>query len=59
MYDTYIVSGGKAYKTIGGYLEANGHVYILTVTPTITNAINGGGSFGGSSFTTQIEITMA
>ena len=59
VYDTYIVSGGKAYKTIGGYLEANGHVYILTVTPTITNAINGGGAFSGSSFTTQIEITMA
>lgn len=57
VYDTYVVSNGKAYKTIGGHLELNGHIYQLTVTPSISGAFNGNGTFSGTSCTTIIQVT--
>lgn len=57
VYDTYVVSNGKAYKTIGGNLELDGHVYQLTVTPNISAAVSGNGTFTGTSYTTEIQVT--
>ena len=59
LYDTYVVQNGIAYKTIGGTLVENGHTYILTVTPTISDAVNGAGSFSSTSVTTKLVIQMA
>ena len=59
VYDTYVIKNGIAYKTVGGSLEANGHTYILTVTPTISDAVNGAGSFSSTSVTTKLVIQMA
>ena len=59
LYDTYVLQNGIAYKTIGGTLVENGHTYILTVTPTISNAVNGAGSFSSTSVTTKLVIQMA
>ena len=59
MYDTYVVSGGRALKTVGGYLTKDGHTYVLTVTPSLSSAVYGGGSFSTSSITTKLEIVMA
>ena len=59
IYETFIVSNGRIYKTCGGYLEANGHTYVLTVTPSISEAVNGSGTFSSDSITTELKIEMA
>lgn len=59
LYDTYVVQNGIAYKTIGGTLVQNGHTYVLTVTPSVSNAVNGAGSFSSTSVTTKLVIQMA
>lgn len=59
VYDTYVVKNGIAYKTVGGTLVENGHTYILIVTPTISDAVNGAGSFSSTSVTTKLVIQMA
>ena len=57
--DTYVIQNGTAYKTIGGTLVQNGHTYVLTVTPSVSNAVNGVGTFSSSSITTKLVIQMA
>ncbi len=59
LYDTYVVQNGIAYKTIGGTLVQNGHTYVLTVTPSVSNAVNGVGTFSSTSVTTKLVIQMA
>ena len=59
LYETYVLINGKAIKTVGGYLIANGHTYILTVTPDISEAMYGDGHFSSSSVSTEIKIEMA
>lgn len=59
VYETYVLINGKAIKTVGGYLIANGHTYILTVTPEISEAMYGDGHFSSSSVSTEIKIEMA
>ena len=59
LYDTYVIQNGIAYKTIGGTLVQNGHTYVLTVTPSVSNAVNGAGSFSSTSVTTKLVIQMA
>lgn len=59
LYDTYVIQNGIAYKTIGGTLVENGNTYILTVTPTISDAVNGAGSFSSTAVTTKLVIQMA
>lgn len=59
LYDTYVIQNGIAYKTIGGTLVQNGHTYILTVTPSVSNAVNGVGTFSSTSVTTKLVIQMA
>lgn len=60
IYDSYVVENGQKYHTIGGYLEAkNGHFYVLTVTPKISAAVYGSGSFSSDSISTNLLIQMA
>lgn len=60
IYDSYVVENGQSYHTIGGYLEAkNGHFYVLTVTPNISAAVYGSGSFSSDSISTNLLIQMA
>lgn len=60
IYDTYVVKNGQRYDTIGGYLKAeNGHTYVLTVTPNISAAVYGSGSFSSDSISTNLLIQMA
>lgn len=57
--DTYSISNGVAYKSVNGFLIKNGHTYVLTVVPTVSKAVNGGGAFSSSSVTTEVKVTMA
>lgn len=60
IYDTYVVKNGQRYDTIGGYLEVeNGPTYVLTVTPNISAAVYGSGSFSSDSISTNLLIQMA
>ena len=62
IYDSYVVQNGQRYHTIGGYLdleEKNGHFYVLTVTPNISAAVYGSGSFSSDSISTNLLIQMA
>lgn len=57
--DTFVINNGHHYKTINGYLQKDGHTYVLTVTPTISKAVYGKGSLSSSSITTEVKVTMA
>lgn len=59
VYETYILVNGKAVKTVGGYLISNGHTYVLTVEPYLSEAMFGQGHFSSSSVYTEITIEMA
>lgn len=59
IYETYVLINGKAVKTVGGYLISNGHTYILTVTPDVSEAMYGDGHFSSSSVLTKVTIEMA
>ena len=60
IYDSYVVQNGQSYHTIGGYLEVkNGPTYVLTVTPNISAAVYGSGSFSSDSISTNLLIQMA
>ena len=60
IYDSYVVENGQSYHTIGGYLKIeNGPFYVLTVTPNISAAAYGSGSFSSDSISTNLLIQMA
>lgn len=59
IYETYVLINGKAIKTVGGYFISNGHTYVLTVEPNISEALYGDGHFSSSSVSTVITIEMA
>ena len=60
IYDSYVVQNGQSYHTIGGYLKVeNGPTYVLTVTPNISAAVYGSGSFSSDSISTNLLIQMA
>ena len=59
VYNTKVVVEGRVYDTIGGFKEADSKTYILTVTPDVSSAVYGGGSFGETSMATQINVVMA
>ena len=47
--EIYIIDNGEARKTLVGYLEENGHIYVLNITINLSS----------SSATTRITVEMA